>query len=94
MSTLSLDDGNESDHETLEIIQSETNLVSGNTMDSVVSDSTASRPPPTHDFTESKKKQESASHSDIPQHLTRNSPIFAFQLKEFTQIIVFVSFFF
>lgn len=70
MSTLSLDDGNESDHEQLEVIQPETNLLTGDTMDTVVSDSTASRPPPNHDFTESKKKQESASHSDIPQHLT------------------------
>lgn len=76
LSTLSLDDEPEhehehdSDQEKPERITSEPNLETGGTFDAPVNDSTAASRQPSNDFNESKKKQESASHSDIPQHLS------------------------
>lgn len=70
LSTLSLDDENDLDcSEHAEHKAPESNLDTSNTTDVLASDSTASRQP-SHDFNESKKKQETASRSDIPQHLT------------------------
>lgn len=52
-----------------ERIEPEPNLTAGDPLEAPMTDSTASRQP-SNDFNESKKKQESASHSDIPQHLS------------------------
>lgn len=75
LSTLSLDDEHDTDQAKPERIAPEPNLETGgggDTLDVPTNDSTASRQQ-TNDFNESKKKQESASHSDIPQHLSSES---------------------
>lgn len=70
LSTLSLDEENDPDGgESAEHIAPESNLDTSNTTGVLASDSTASRQP-AQDFNESKKKQETATHSDIPQNLS------------------------
>lgn len=69
LSTLSLVDENDDDHQQQDHIASELdsiNVVPTNTLscDSIPSTE------PAHDYNESKKKQESASHSDFQQHLS------------------------
>lgn len=69
LSTLSIFDENDDDHQKQDHIASETDSVNVDSTNTLSCDSITSTEP-THEYSETKKKQESASHSDFQQHLS------------------------